>query len=325
MKLYSYQGKQWVIQGEFAAELGIDRHALERETRQRPFSARHVIVLRDRSRHAFLKANGISRSGGPIALIDKEGAEQVEARLKAKPVQATLQGAAQSLSRVTSSEAAKEALGRAYVIFEGRRVIQADILGKLLGYAPSGLPGIITREWAYLLQTPADFERLSGDRLRVVKKAWGLPRRTSRLLVVSESGVAKILSATNKFRDRPTPVVYFVQCLHRRDIKIGVAVDVQRRLQNLVTQSGRTLVLLATTGGGRDRERSLHRKFATSRIVGEWFRETPELLEEIARIGVRESHAKRDHDRRQTLDRPERPSRRASRPRVQDRSVRARA
>ena len=80
MKLYSYKGKQWVIRSEFAVNLGVNRHILERETQRPPFR-RQVLVVKDAERKSFLKANAITRGGGTIALIEKSAAKEVAAKL----------------------------------------------------------------------------------------------------------------------------------------------------------------------------------------------------------------------------------------------------
>ncbi len=212
MKLYSYQGKQWVISGEFAAKLGIGRHDLERETRQRSFSARHVIVLRDRARQAFLNANGIKRAGGPIALIDKAGAEQIEARLKSKPVQTALpfpvpvSPSATGKDRLQLITATFRGETQTFVDLNGQRCVPAPVLGRLLGYSPpSELTTLIRREWRAEFVEGLDYALLAGENLNDFKacaKVMGIPHvvraRTSQLFALFESGVNKVLLKTNR-------------------------------------------------------------------------------------------------------------------------------
>lgn len=70
--------------------------------------------------------------------------------------------------------------------------------------------------------------------------------------------------------------VYFVQ--RHQAVKIGYATDVRDRMKAIAAGSGiipgmvaGPVKLLASFPGGRDREKSLHRRFAELRIGGEWF------------------------------------------------------
>lgn len=211
MKLYSYQGKQWVIRGEFAVDLGIGRHDLERETRQRSLR-RHVLVLRDTNRKAFLKANGIARGGGPIALIEKTAAEQIEAKIKGKPVQTTLpfpapaSPAATGKDRLQLITATFRGEARAFIDLNGQRCVPSPILGRLLGYRPpSELTTLIRREWSAEIVERTDYVMLTGENLNDFKtcaKIMGITHavrdRTRALLVLFESGVNKVLLKTNR-------------------------------------------------------------------------------------------------------------------------------
>jgi hypothetical protein len=64
-------------------------------------------------------------------------------------------------------------------------------------------------------------------------------------------------------------------------IKIGTSSDPARRVQALSTGAGESLALVAVVDGGRARERALHERFADTRVHGEWFSPSPELLEFI--------------------------------------------
>lgn len=72
--------------------------------------------------------------------------------------------------------------------------------------------------------------------------------------------------------------VYFIQA-KPGPIKIGLARDIGRRLGALQTASPFPLELLARVHGGRPLEQALHEHFAASRLHGEWFDATAELLE----------------------------------------------
>lgn len=51
------------------------------------------------------------------------------------------------------------------------------------------------------------------------------------------------------------------------------------------SDAGKELLVLAVTEGGRDVEKSFHRKFAHLRIVNEWFAPESVLIDFIAEIG----------------------------------------
>lgn len=68
------------------------------------------------------------------------------------------------------------------------------------------------------------------------------------------------------------PVVYFVQGIKTKHIKIGKASTIKARLSGLQTGSAERLVLLGVQPGGRELERYLHMRFATHRLHGEWFK-----------------------------------------------------
>jgi hypothetical protein len=70
--------------------------------------------------------------------------------------------------------------------------------------------------------------------------------------------------------------VYFVS--DGAAIKIGRAVDVVARLRALQVSHPQPLELLATWLSHRSIEGLLHRRFHTSRLKGEWFQPTPDLL-----------------------------------------------
>jgi hypothetical protein len=76
--------------------------------------------------------------------------------------------------------------------------------------------------------------------------------------------------------------VYFIQATDGGAIKIGVTTNVMKRLATLRTGSGRHLnVLGIIRDGTRETERMLHRRFKDGRLIGEWFRPEPDLLEYI--------------------------------------------
>lgn len=74
--------------------------------------------------------------------------------------------------------------------------------------------------------------------------------------------------------------IYFVRSLDR--IKIGVSVDIPRRVEVLRRINAYPLELLMTMEGSYEEEQRLHLRFIHLRAHGEWFRAEPELLEFIA-------------------------------------------
>lgn len=83
-------------------------------------------------------------------------------------------------------------------------------------------------------------------------------------------------------------VVYFVRDRQSDLIKIGSSCNERKRLRSLQTAHGGQLWLMATCPGGRAREYQLHCRFAASRVRGEWFRASPDLLAFIEQLGTPE-------------------------------------
>jgi hypothetical protein len=67
-------------------------------------------------------------------------------------------------------------------------------------------------------------------------------------------------------------------------IKIGKAVDVEKRIQALQAGNPRQLTTLLVVRAPRRLEFELHRRFEASRLQGEWFASSPELLNCIASL-----------------------------------------
>jgi len=72
-------------------------------------------------------------------------------------------------------------------------------------------------------------------------------------------------------------------------IKIGIALDPQKRLIDLQCGSPIKLRILAVREGGRSVELAYHRQFAAHRLHGEWFERHPDILAEIDRLTPRRS------------------------------------
>ncbi len=79
--------------------------------------------------------------------------------------------------------------------------------------------------------------------------------------------------------------VYFVAG-ETGPIKIGVAVNPQKRLSGLQTSHPIPLAILALTPGGVDLEREYHERFAEHRLRGEWFDRAPAIIAEIERLAA---------------------------------------
>lgn len=69
-------------------------------------------------------------------------------------------------------------------------------------------------------------------------------------------------------------------------IKIGHSVNVRDRMKAMQAGCPVMLSVLATAPGGEERETAYHTQFQDSRLHGEWFERTPELLAEIERLSA---------------------------------------
>lgn len=72
--------------------------------------------------------------------------------------------------------------------------------------------------------------------------------------------------------------VYFIEAVGHDLIKIGYALDLQKRFTGLMTASPAPLTLLGVLDGGPRLEMEIHEKLAAHRSHGEWFRKTPEVM-----------------------------------------------
>lgn len=75
--------------------------------------------------------------------------------------------------------------------------------------------------------------------------------------------------------------VYFVCAPKSQLVKIGLAVDVQRRFAQLQAMSPEPIHLLGVIEGDRALECRLHRRFALNRHHGEWFNLTSSIREYV--------------------------------------------
>jgi hypothetical protein len=91
-----------------------------------------------------------------------------------------------------------------------------------------------------------------------------------------EEFLGELPRATKDDRD----VVYVIQALDGGPVKIGHTTfdAVDRRRQDLQTGNPRQLVIRALFSGGLWLEQALHEYFHESRLVGEWFSLSPQLI-----------------------------------------------
>lgn len=78
-----------------------------------------------------------------------------------------------------------------------------------------------------------------------------------------------------------TGSVYFIQARTLGLIKIGYSSDVKKRIETLQTGCPDEIDLLRTIPGSVELERAIHGRFAASRVRGEWFTPSAELMQFI--------------------------------------------
>lgn len=78
--------------------------------------------------------------------------------------------------------------------------------------------------------------------------------------------------------------VYFIREPLSGAIKVGIALDVLARFTALQASHPYPLQLIGVCPGGAGLEAAIHELFATDRLLGEWFRPTPELRHCIKRV-----------------------------------------
>lgn len=118
------------------------------------------------------------------------------------------------------------------------------------------------------------------------RRRWHFQRVANKYLGVSTLSGSPALS-----RLRRHGFVYFVRA--GDFIKIGFAVDVQRRIASLQTGSPMPLTLLATTPGTLDSERAYHKRFDELWERGEWFRAVDPLVSFVDGMRTMQAEAPR--------------------------------
>lgn len=98
-------------------------------------------------------------------------------------------------------------------------------------------------------------------------------------VVVERSGPCS--HAIKRERDRWNQRVYFFRCLDCKLIKIGFSKDYRRRRAQIERTTDHVLDIIGLEFGDRWTEAQIHGAFVRDRVQGEWFRESPELLEYI--------------------------------------------
>ena len=72
--------------------------------------------------------------------------------------------------------------------------------------------------------------------------------------------------------------VYFIRAGEDGPVKIGLAVNVERRRKTLQTAHSAPLRMIRTIEGGRGTEQWLHQRFAEVWLKGEWFQFHPDMI-----------------------------------------------
>ena len=128
---------------------------------------------------------------------------------------------------------------------------------------------------------------LSPDRVEAIKER--LSTGTLRKIVAIEFGVTpevvrKIALDSGDKKIRGVAFVYFIQAASG-PIKIGVSRDPAARILSLQCALWEEIKILGSTptdtDGAFELEAALHREFATTRLLGEWFQPSVRLLERI--------------------------------------------
>lgn len=81
--------------------------------------------------------------------------------------------------------------------------------------------------------------------------------------------------------------LYAMRSVASGNIKIGIAADVGRRLISMRSHTWDEIELVCSVPSSRSEERDAHLLLAASRIRGEWYKPSPEVLAWVAVLGAR--------------------------------------
>lgn len=93
-------------------------------------------------------------------------------------------------------------------------------------------------------------------------------------------------------------MIYFIAAPDFGAVKIGLAVNPQKRLSSIQSSCPCDLKLLAVCFGDREVEQALHRQFAQDRRRGEWFTLSPAIEQHIATLAPAEVKKRAETDTR---------------------------
>lgn len=150
----------------------------------------------------------------------------------------------------------------------------------------SALSGFETIEWElanYLpdfLGRPLEFPRDHAWLMRDDRRFFGKPLSPHD----RKYWTKQLLAAAGLINQ---PVVYFVSLDDPSKVKIGWTGNLPRKLTFFRNSTPSEPTVHVTLRGGYDLEQQLHRRFKANRIVREWFRLSPEIIEFIAAAAQR--------------------------------------
>lgn len=151
-------------------------------------------------------------------------------------------------------------------------------------YAPCGNIGKASDEWiAMSLAWP---RRKAPQLIAALIDTGWLDRDPDHRLLVhdwdqhADQSVRKTLKNRGEDFIRPTrdTWIYFVRAMPSDEIKIGFTARPRERFSELQMGTTEKLELLGIVKGGFNLEESLHNRFKSQRIRGEWHKNSPELL-----------------------------------------------
>jgi hypothetical protein len=181
--------------------------------------------------------------------------------------------------------------GAQMLTVDTRMLACSSVVANMLGIPQlAALGSIVELAWWAARNEP------TGVRPLHLEGTFGLPsaRVAEALLatgVLEEAGgvwrtkwFVGLSTPTTQTRNRHPPVIYFVGEGDDGPIKIGITTRLGHRVTGLQTSHPRPLTLLASCPGNRVAEAQLHERFKGDRLLGEWFRRSPEIVALIATV-----------------------------------------